>query len=172
MRKASYLAAAGIFAAGFLLHFVYEWSGGSALVGAVCPVNESVWEHLKLPFFPLVIWWFAYGWKTGLPVKHRTIAAAVSAGTACLTVILIHYAVSGVLGFDVMAADIASLGAGLFAGQYLALMMLDRPHGKPAWAISAAVLAALGGLLILFTFCPPRIPLFLDKESGTYGIQR
>ena len=172
MRKAAYLAAAGIFSLGFLLHFAYEWSGSLALVGAVCPVNESVWEHLKLPFFPLVVWWFVYGWRTGLPVKHRTIAAAVSAGTACLTVVAIHYAVSGVLGFDVMAADIASLAAGVTLGQYLALMMLDRPHGKLAWSISAAVLIALGLMLVLFTFYPPHLPLFFDKESGLYGIQR
>ena len=33
---------------GTLLHFVYEWSGESLFVGIFSPINESVWEHLKL----------------------------------------------------------------------------------------------------------------------------
>lgn len=38
--------------AGTLWHFVYEWSGENPIIGAIAPVNESVWEHLKLLFFP------------------------------------------------------------------------------------------------------------------------
>ena len=41
---------------GTLLHFVYEWSGESLLVGIFSPINESVWEHLKLLFFPMSVW--------------------------------------------------------------------------------------------------------------------
>ena len=50
---------------GFLLHFVYEWSGDNPLVGLFSPVNESVWEHLKLLFFPIlaysIVEYFIYG---------------------------------------------------------------------------------------------------------------
>ena len=42
-------------AAGTLLHFVYEWSGGSVLAAAFSAVNESTWEHMKLLFFPLFL---------------------------------------------------------------------------------------------------------------------
>ena len=37
---------------GSLSHFFYGWSGNFFLVGFFSPVNESVWEHLKLLFFP------------------------------------------------------------------------------------------------------------------------
>ena len=37
-----------IIIAGSLLHFVYEWTGYSDIMGLFTPVNESVWEHLKL----------------------------------------------------------------------------------------------------------------------------
>lgn len=37
---------------GTLSHFFYQWSHESMLVGLFSPVNESVWEHLKLLFFP------------------------------------------------------------------------------------------------------------------------
>ena len=41
--------------AGTLLHFVYDWSGKSALVGAFSAVNESTWEHMKLLFVPMFL---------------------------------------------------------------------------------------------------------------------
>ena len=52
---------------GSLQHFFYEWSGNNALVGIFSPVNESVFEHLKLLYFPMTIWiiigYFLYGKK-------------------------------------------------------------------------------------------------------------
>lgn len=50
---------------GTLLHFTYDWTGQSALVGLFSAVNESTWEHLKLLFVPFFIWtiieYFAFG---------------------------------------------------------------------------------------------------------------
>lgn len=40
---------------GTLLHFVYEWSGSSRLVGFFAAVNERTWEHLKLVFLPVFL---------------------------------------------------------------------------------------------------------------------
>ena len=36
---------------GTLSHFFYQWSGENFLIGLLSPVNETVWEHLKLLFF-------------------------------------------------------------------------------------------------------------------------
>ena len=41
---------------GNLLHFVYEWSGGSSVVAAFAAVNESTWEHMKLLVVPWAVW--------------------------------------------------------------------------------------------------------------------
>ena len=40
-------------AVGALLHFTYDWSGGTVLAAAFSAVNESTWEHMKLLFFPV-----------------------------------------------------------------------------------------------------------------------
>jgi succinate dehydrogenase hydrophobic anchor subunit len=39
---------------GSMLHFTFEWSGSQAAVGVFSAVNESVWEHLKLGFWPAI----------------------------------------------------------------------------------------------------------------------
>ena len=43
---------------GTLLHFTYGWSGENPFVALYSPVNESVWEHLKLLFFPVLLYTF------------------------------------------------------------------------------------------------------------------
>ena len=40
---------------GAALHFMYEWTNYSPLMGLFAPVNESVWEHLKLGFWSLIL---------------------------------------------------------------------------------------------------------------------
>lgn len=43
-------------AIGTLWHFVYDWTGDNHFIGFFFPVNESTWEHLKLIFFPALIY--------------------------------------------------------------------------------------------------------------------
>ena len=43
---------------GTIAHFIYEWSGNNALIGFLVPINESVWEHMKLSFFPMLFYSF------------------------------------------------------------------------------------------------------------------
>jgi len=37
---------------GSMLHFTFELSGENPVVGVFSAVNESVWEHLKLAYWP------------------------------------------------------------------------------------------------------------------------
>lgn len=45
-----------VLAAGSLAHFLYDWTGSNAIAGLFVPVNESVWEHMKLLFFPMLLY--------------------------------------------------------------------------------------------------------------------
>ena len=40
---------------GVLLHFVYDWSNESIFVASFSAVNESIWEHMKILFFPMFL---------------------------------------------------------------------------------------------------------------------
>ena len=59
MKKASFLWQAAGFAlttlGGTLLHFLYDWTGGSILAAPFSGTNESTWEHMKLLFWPLFL---------------------------------------------------------------------------------------------------------------------
>ena len=40
---------------GTILHFLYDWTGGCIWVAPFSGVNESTWEHMKLLFWPMLI---------------------------------------------------------------------------------------------------------------------
>ena len=81
-----------VLAAGNLLHFVYDWTGQSPVVGALAAVNESVWEHMKLLTTPWVLWSIAelvaVG-RSGLPVTAAR-AAGLLAGLAAIPMLFIR----------------------------------------------------------------------------------
>ena len=41
--------------AGTLLHFLYEWLGEATWIAPFSGVNESTWEHMKLLFWPMLL---------------------------------------------------------------------------------------------------------------------
>ena len=41
--------------AGTLLHFLFDWTGESVVAGLFSAVNESIWEHMKLIYVPMII---------------------------------------------------------------------------------------------------------------------
>lgn len=93
--------------AGSLAHFVYEWSGENFIVGLFVPVNESTWEHMKLVFFPMMIYTVFATIK--LSGEYACILPAHCIGNLLGTwlVAILFYSYSGILGFNVLALDLA-----------------------------------------------------------------
>ena len=55
LKKIKMISVIGIFALCFLLHFVYQWTH-AGFIAIIAPVNESIWEHMKLIFTATIIW--------------------------------------------------------------------------------------------------------------------
>lgn len=162
-----------VLAVGNLLHFVYDWSGQSPVVGALASVNESTWEHMKLLTTPWVLWSIAELIalrRTGLPVLTAR-AAGLLAGLAAIP--LLFYGYQGVLGRDIMWLDVAIFQIAVLLGFWVTWAMLRRRAlASPVWQVAgAAVLAAVWAAFILCTFAPPDLPLFADPETGLRGIR-
>ena len=90
---------------GTLAHFTYRWSGGALLAGVFCAVNESVWEHMKLLFFPVFLFTaaqFCMGERDGLLAAR---AVSVTAGLALIPTL--YYTYTGIWGDHVLWADAA-----------------------------------------------------------------
>ena len=149
---------------GSLLHFVYAWSGENALAGIFGAVNESVWEHLKLLFWPMVLFgvveYFLYGKDNPafLPLRVSSILLGM------LIIVAGFYTYSGILGYNYFPIDMLLF---IFAVVF-AYAFSYRKRNDSRYATTCANIAALIVLLLLiaafaiFTFAPPEIGLFAD----------
>ena len=89
-------------ALGTLLHFVYDWSGGSTLAAAFSAVNESTWEHMKLLFFPALVFSVVQVWALGRTYPDLLEVRAISVLAGLALIPTLFYTYTGVLGFHVM----------------------------------------------------------------------
>ena len=155
---------------GTLGHFAYDWSGKSLPVGAFCAVNESTWEHMKLLFFPVLLFTavqLCLRWESGLLA-----ARAVSTTAGLVAIPALFYTYSGVLGRTVDWVNIL-----IFYVADAALFGLDSRlrrcgHFRAPWLQTAGALWLwlLAFLFVWWTFRPPYIGVFLDPVTGQYGI--
>lgn len=160
---------------GSLIHFAYKWSDNTILVGIFSPVNESVWEHLKLAFWPVLFWWLLGYVLTKRSKKVSPMDWFVSATVAELTslwlILSLYYTYTGALGTEVLVVDILSFILAVALGQVLALHIYKHAKLKCYHLyITITILLAFMVLFALFTFAPPHIPLFQDPLTGNFGI--
>lgn len=162
-----------LFACASALHFIYQASGRVFAVGLLTPVNESVWEHLKLAFLPTTFWWIGYYlWRvrqSGIGADAWFTAAAIEIVTVCLLIPMVYYFYREGLGVHSIVLDITLLLAAMTAGQLLALHILRCGVRAPAW-VGLAVLITLLLLFAVWSVHPPRLRLFLDMNTGKYGM--
>lgn len=157
------------------LHFVFNWSGKNVLVGLLTPVNESPWEHLKLTFWPILIWWVIgylhFGRKKEKAFKSYVIPCAATEVVCGLFIITFFYTYTGAFGIESLIIDIISLLLGLIFSILLAIHVYRYSTPSTAAAvISVVILIVMAVIFICLTFYPPHIPLFMDPPTNTYGI--
>jgi hypothetical protein len=93
---------------GSLLHFTFDWSNRLPLVGVFSAVNESVWEHLKLGFWSLLLFSSIEYWF----IRHGTnnFLLAKSLGIVILqgVILSVFYTYTMFTSEPILAIDISS----------------------------------------------------------------
>lgn len=155
---------------GTILHFLYDWSGKSLWIAPFSGVNESTFEHMKLLFWPMLLFALV---ECLLANKREAFWSVTLEGILVgLTLIpVLFYTYNGAIGKspDWINIAIFFLSAAL---AYLYIYLLERkaPTTPLPPALSLLILSALALAFVLFTFYPPRIALFRDPLTGTFGI--
>ncbi len=140
--------------AGTLLHGLFDlWP--SILTEFVAPVNESIWEHVKIVFWPLLVG------LTMLYEKGKWGGALLSVFLCCGLMLAFGWVCHIVLGVAPGFVDIVCYVL-LIALGCLLPDWLKVPEGWTGWLVCASVL--LVGLLVTFTIMPPDLRLFHDAS--------
>ena len=147
---------------GTLLHFTYEWFGKNPAMGLFSAVSESTWEHLKLLFVPMLVFGIAEYFLYGRSLPDFIAVRTVSIVFGMFLIVAVFYTYSGILGKNIMAADIATFFVGVIGAYVLSHKLLENGalSGRTAQAISVLVLAGLIGAFAVFTFFPPEFGMF------------
>ena len=156
-------------ALGSVLHFLFDWTG-TRLLAPISAVNESTWEHMKILFFPMLIFacvqyfifrdaYAGFWW-----IKLIGIVVGV------ILIPILFYTSNGAFGKTRDWLNIAFFfisAALVFFMEYL-LFSKDLIFPYPWIAILCIIAIAI--FFAMFTFYPPRLPIFRDPLTGVYGI--
>jgi hypothetical protein len=90
-------------------------------VGLITPINESVWEHLKLAAFPIPFWWVIFYLikkeEYNLNKGKWFLGCLISITVSIITIVSIFYFTRYGLNVKSPIIDIASLYIALLLGQ-------------------------------------------------------
>lgn len=148
--------------AGTLSHFVYNWSGNNFVTGFFFPINESTWEHMKLVFFPMLIYAF-YMYKK-LKSEYSCMSSSLSSGilAGTLSVPVLFFLYTGFLGKHVFLLDLLTFFISVLIGFFTIY------KGTLSCKFKDYTLFFNTGILIfflafiLFTYNAPSIGLFAN----------
>lgn len=156
---------------GTLLHFLYDWSGKLAVVGLFCPVNESVWEHLKLLYFPFLIFSIYEYKKICRDRQNFWLGKYLGVLSGMITILAIHYIVEGAIGKSFTFVDIGSFFVGVLVAFLVSYAIISNNLLiKIPKRVGIVLMGSKIAEFFLFTFLPPFIPLFQDPTNSTFGI--
>ena len=83
---------------GTILHFTYEWFNYNVIVGLFSTINESVWEHLKLLFYPMFFISIIGYFKIGRKLCNYWYAQMYGIVFALIFVVVFFYTYTGIIG--------------------------------------------------------------------------
>ena len=144
---------------GVFLHFAYELSGGNLIVGLFSLVNESIWEHLKLVFFPMLVltlWdMFATQRNNLCFLPARTLGTL----SGMAFVVILYYTLTGILGFQTPWLNILIYLVGM-AVVFWVEQKLCHHCNTISVKVAIAIWIVFLILFIIFTIAPPALGLF------------
>ncbi len=164
-----------IFIIGALFHFLYHISGNNQIAAVFFPVNESIFEHLKLALYPTIIYWLiAYlilhrDYK--LYLSKWIVSMTFSIAVSIIFIVAYYYVFNYAFNISLTILDILSLLAGSFLGQILGCHIYNRSKGSTIFSVICILILLLTCISFAnFTFYPPNLPLFIDPSTGQLGI--
>ena len=159
---------------GTLLHFTYEWSGENKFIASFSAVNESVWEHLKLVFYPMLIAGIVEYFFVKKIANNYIEAKTIGIFTAISFIVVVFFTYTGIIGTSLVIVDILLFVIAIILGEYVVYKLMKRKNesNNKTKILSSIILVFLLLCFILCTYFTPEVNLFRDTTTGAYGIYK
>lgn len=159
------------FILGTLLHFTYQLSGENQLIALFSAVNESVWEHLKLLYFPMLLTAIIGYFYIGKDIPNYLCSKVLGIIASIVFIVIFFYTYTGIIGKSILFVDIASFFAAVILGEYLVYKLINSKFNCNK-VIAVVTLLTLLLCFIIFTYFPPKLEIFKDSLTNGFGITK
>lgn len=149
--------------AGTLLHFAYDWSNQSIFLAPFSAINESIWEHMKLLFFPMFAFALIEYFRIGKEYENFWCIKLIGITLGLLLIPTLYYTYTGAFGVMIDFINIAIFFLAAAVAYSAETRLFE--HGCNCRITSRAaffLLCLIFLAFVVFTFFPPEIPLFAE----------
>lgn len=153
------------------LHFAFDLTNGSVLSIVFGAINESVWEHVKIFAAGFVFWALLELMWVRPPFCKYVVAKTISLYFLSISIIVFFYTYNLFTKSPIFILDIISSFVFVILSQYISYR-LTTSDLKIEYYFSVAVMLLLMFFTMFFSFTifPPKLDLFKDPLTNTYGI--
>lgn len=153
---------------GTLGHFLYELTNQNFLIGLFFPVNESTWEHLKLLFFPTLLYsLFEYLFSKEKPENYL---ASVTFSLICgmFSIVVVFYTIRGIMGRNIDFINILIYFISIIVMLFKKRKILKsgKYTSKTVFWISEIILIIITVLFMIWSYNPPSIGIFTPPATA------
>lgn len=145
---------------GSVNHFLYNWSKNNYFIGLFTPINESIWEHMKLLFFPMLIYSFIMIIR--FKQKYSSIISALCLGILIGTFLIpfLYYTYTFITGRNFFILDISIFILSIIIAFFLSYKFILSYKLKAYTYFLCILVCTLFVCFLVFTYSPPNISLF------------
>ena len=158
---------------GTLLHFLFDLSGQSIITALFSAVNESIWEHMKLIYYPMLLFAFTESHFAGKEYKQFWCVKLMGIVLGLFLIPVIYYTYTGILGTSADWFNICIFFIAVGAAFGAETLLFQKEHAcRLSPRIAFFIICLISVFFTVFTFLTPHIPFFQDPITGGYGFQQ
>lgn len=156
---------------GGLLHFTFELSGFWKPLALISAVNESTWEHLKLAFWPALIFAIIEFFIYGKRAKNFLFGKTMSLYLMPVLISVIFWTYTRIIE-DALVWDLSDFAISVIIGYIISYYIIVSKKNYRVWKFFSVIfiLAIIAAFCLLTYFPIFKYPLFQDPITGGFGI--
>ena len=152
----------------FISHFMYDWFPNN-IVASFFPINESIWEHMKLFVTPAIIVFaleMVYMKKKRVCIQNNYLALLIEimSSIGFFLAIFLPYYYRFQHNFLV---TIIMMFISIGVGKYLGYIVASEKNELIVNILAIPIILMVVVLNIVFTFDPPNSALFIDSTKNS-----
>lgn len=156
-----------------LCHFIYPIFP-NPVTSILFPVNESIWEHMKLITIPLILAslleYILYK-VLEIPCNNFILSIGISAIFGIMFYLILYLPITAIFNHNFIIA-ITILLLTLIFSEFISFLVINIDKVKYSNLIGFLLIIINIIVFAILTYNPPKNYLFYDTQTKSYGIQK